>query len=440
MIMFDRFLFAFTVASHIILVTTSISLIVIIAIAEFLSIRRNDAQYGELVARLTKVFTISFGVGTASGIVMAVELAALFPAFMTLVSQSGAVSLLYAEVFAFFLETLALVLFVYYPRSLKNRLSHWALSVLILAGALMSAVFITMLNAWMNTPNDLAGLNPWQVFVTSSTFAEVAHVLATTLFTGFAMIGAYFAYRYLKVKAADERAVLAKGLKICWILSIILIVFVGLTGGNEMTTLIQTQPVKYAAIEANTVNGTNLPERLFGGISNGVWSGGIPVPGAQSLLAKLEAGITKLPGLDQYNPSIWPPLWIHTTADTMISGGIIIGFFLFVGLAIWVLGKKRPYESRKILYFQVVLGAASLVFYESGWVTDEVGRFPWIVYNVMTVNQAANTSSSLLVPGLLIVIFYLALVPATFYFFSRVFNEAPASEHVAWSEKGGAEH
>lgn len=448
MIVFDRFLFAFTVASHIILVTTSISLIAMISIAEFLQIRRNDAQYGALAARLTRVFTISFGVGTASGIVMAVELAALFPGFMTLVSESGAITLLYAEVFAFFLETFALVLFVYYRSSLKSRFSHWVLSVVILAGALLSAVFIVMLNAWMNTPTGfdiqtylntgaVTNVDPWQVFVTPSTFAELAHVLTTTLFTGFAMIGSYFAYRYIKTREAGEKAILAKGLKVCWVLGIILIVLAGLTGANEITTLIQQQPLKSAALEANVLGGQNVPEKLFGGITNGTWSGGISIPGAQSLLAKVEAGITQLPGLKSYPQQDWPPLWIHTTFDTMVTGGVVIVLFMLLGLAEWVLWKKRPYEGRKMLYLQVALGIVSLVIYELGWVTDEVGRFPYIVYNVLTVNEAANTSTSLLVPGLLIVVFYLVLVPATFYFYSRVFNAGLADSEPR-SEKGGA--
>jgi len=43
---FDRFLFAFTIASHITLVSLSISLIVTIVLAEFLSIRYHDHVYG----------------------------------------------------------------------------------------------------------------------------------------------------------------------------------------------------------------------------------------------------------------------------------------------------------------------------------------------------------------------------------------------------------
>jgi cytochrome d ubiquinol oxidase subunit I len=121
----------------------------------------------------------------------------------------------------------------------------------------------------------------------------------------------------------------------------------------------------------------------------------------------------------------------------MVAGAVVIALFILLGLAQWVLWKKRPYESRRMLYLMVVLGFASLVIYELGWVTDEVGRFPYIVYDVLTVNAAANTSTSLFIPGLLIVVFYLVLVPATFYFYSRVFN-AGLADSDARSEKGGA--
>jgi len=49
----------------------------------------------------------------------------------------------------------------------------------------------------------------------------------------------------------------------------------------------------------------------------------------------------------------------------------------------------------------------------------------------MTVAQAANTSDALLVPGIIIIIFYLAVIPATFYFYSRVFNGSKAREGIA---------
>jgi cytochrome bd ubiquinol oxidase subunit I len=430
---FDRFLFAFTIASHIILVSTSIALIVTIVIAEFLSIHRNDSQFGILASRLTRVFTISFGVGTASGIVMAVELVTLFPSFMTLVSETGVIGLFYFEVFAFFLETLFLVLYVYYANAFKAKYTHWLVGVIVAAGTLISAVLIVAVNAWMNTPNgfDIAtfvasggntvsGVNPWAPFTTASTFSEIAHVLPTTLLTGSMIVGAYFAYRLLRYHRAEERGFLYKGLKLSWVVSIVTLVLAGISGTNEMATLLQLQPLKYAAFDANSNPGSNLPERFFG----------ITIPGLQSLLAKSETGISQLPGLSQFAQSTWPPLIVNTLFDLMVLGAFLAGGYFLLYLLGWAL-KKKPFESKVLLLLQIPAAIGTLFVYETGWVADEVGRQPWIVYNVMTVAQAANTSTSLLIPGILIMAFYFVVVPTTFYFFIRVFNLKPEHDDLA---------
>jgi cytochrome bd ubiquinol oxidase subunit I len=432
MVVFDRFLFAFTIASHIILVSASIGLIIIISIAQFLAIRKNDKHYGNLAHRLTKVFTISFGVGTASGIVLAVELVALFPGFMTVVSETGVIGLFYSEIFAFFAETVGLVLYVYYSDAFKNQYAHWLVSVLIAAGTIMSAVFITLVNAWMNTPNGfnitaylnsgvVTGVNPWAPFTSPSAFAEVAHVLSTTVFTGCMLIGAYFAYRYLRYREPDESAVLSRGLKITWVTSIITLILAGITGSNEMATILTLQPLKYAVFDANNSPGTGLPERIFGSIQNGKFVGGLIIPRLQALLASSETGIAQLPGMSQFAQSDWPPLIVHYTFDLMVLGAFLAGGFLLM----WILGvilRKTPFENRFFLLLQVIAGLGSLVVYELGWVTDELGRQPWIIYNVLPVSSAANNSSSMFIPGLLIIAFYIVLVPTTFYFFTRVFH------------------
>jgi cytochrome bd ubiquinol oxidase subunit I len=424
MAVFDRFLFAFTIGSHIILVSTSIALIVTIVISEFFSIRRHDKNYGELASRLTRVFAISFGVGTASGIVMAVELVTLFPGFMTLVSETGVIALFYFEVFAFFLETLALVLYIYYADAFRNRYTHWFVGLLVAAGTIISGVLITMVNAWMNTPNGfdinayvqsggktLTGVNPWAPFATFSTFPEIAHVMTTTLFTGSMMVGAYFAYRLIRYRKPEEKMMLLKGLRVTWIVAIVMLIAAGITGSNEMATLLQGQPLKYAAFDANAVPGTNLPESFLG----------FQIPGLQSFLAQFETGISQLPGMSQFAQSTWPPLIIHTTFDLMVLGGFIAAGYFLLYLLGWVL-KKKPFESRTLLLLQIPAAIGSLIVYELGWVSDELGRQPWIVYNVMSVTSAANNSTSLVIPGILIIAFYIIVIPATYYFFTRVFN------------------
>ena len=442
MLTFVRFLFAFTIGSHILLVSTSIALILLISISEFLAIRRHDPVYEALARKLSKVFVISFGVGTASGIVMAVELVGLFPSFMTLVSSTGAIVLLYAEVSAFFLEVLALVLYVYYWNKFRGRYSHWIVSVFVAIGTLGSAVFITMVNAWMNTPNGfdvsafvstsfktITGVEPFAAFLTVSTVSQVFHVLVTTLFAGTMVIGAYFAFWFVRSRNADEKAMYSRALKILGAVAIVTIVLAGISGSEEMGTLLVNQPLKYAALDGNVVPGTNLPDHFFGSIVNGSYVGGITIPGMQALLARFETGTTILPGLSQFPVNTWPPLFVTTTFNVMTVGGLALGLFMFVFFVSFV-RKRKPYESRRMLYIWIPAAVLAMLVYQLGWATDEVGRQPWIVYNVMTVAQAANTSDALLIPGIIIVLFYLAVIPATFYFYSRVFQgsnkEAPA--------------
>jgi cytochrome d ubiquinol oxidase subunit I len=111
----------------------------------------------------------------------------------------------------------------------------------------------------------------------------------------------------------------------------------------------------------------------------------------------------------------------------MIVGGIALGAFYFVYFVALLL-KRKPYESTTFLRIQIPLAIVAVVVYQLGWATDEIGRQPWIVYNLMTVAQAANVSPSLFVPGVLIVLFYLLIVPACFYFYGRVFTQSGKQE------------
>ncbi|HYB75334.1 MAG TPA: cytochrome ubiquinol oxidase subunit I [Nitrososphaerales archaeon] len=439
---FDRFLFAFTIASHITLVSLSISLIVTIVLAEFLSIRYHDHVYGNLARRLTKVFTISFGIGTASGIVMAFELVTLFPAFVTVGAQTGVIELFYFEIFAFFLETLFLVLYVYCADSFRGKWTHFMAGCLVAAGTLISAVLIVAVNAWMNTPNGInvaafenglpsgnltiTGVNPWAPFYTTSAFGEITHVIATTLFTGCMVIGGYFAYRLIRYRKPEEKSMLSKGIKLTWATSIVTLVLSGITGSNEMATLLLHQPLKYAALDGNQVGGANLGEHFLG----------LSIPGLQSFLAKLETGTASLPGLNGFPSSTLPPLYIHDTFDLMVLGGFLVGGYFLLYIIGWGL-KKRPFESKALMILQIPAAIGAYIVYQLGWITDEVGRQPYIVYQAVTVAQAASQNTSLVVPGFLVILFYMVTVPATFYFFIRVFNSAKPEAVFAQQEEPG---
>ena len=439
---FDRFLFAFTIGSHILLVSLSIGLALLISAVEFLAARRSDASYAGLARRLARPFVVSFGVGTASGIVMAVELVNLFPTFMTLVSKTGVIAIFYVEIFAFFLETMFLVLYVYYGSTFRGRYARWVLTLPIVVGTLLSAVLIVMVNAWMNTPNGfdlgayvatgaVSSVNPWAPFVTASTGYEILHVLGSVPLTGLMLLGGYFAYRYRRTPAGGERSLFLNGLRITTVLSLVLVAVTIVAGILEIEEMYRYQPLKYAAIELNPNPGTNLPVTLFGSLSGTTIVGGLQVPGLQGLLTHH----TNLPGLSQFPSSEWPPLLVHDLFDVMVLGGALVGLFLLAYAVLWAIG-RRPYDRAPFAYGVGLASLVTAIVMELGWATDEIGRQPWIVYNVLRVSAAANYSSALFYPGLVIVAFYVALVPFTFYFMVRVFNGRPADVDLSGPSAG----
>ena len=435
---FDRFLMGFTLGSHILIVTMSIGFSILISLAEFLAIRWKDPYYEAMARRFTKAFVIFFAVGTASGAVLAVELFALWPSFMVVV---GKVDILpfYYEVFAFLLESIALVLYFYYWDNFKNRYKHWALSVMVAVGTVMSAVFITLINAWMNTPSGfnipyylktgiLSNINPIAAVLTPSGFYEDAHVVTATIAAGVSLIGTYLAYSFIRAKTEDGRILYRKGFNMVAIVGLISIALAGISGSSAASLLITLQPLKYAAIELNLHSSTSAAETIGGIYSSGKILYYLSIPHLQSLLAfPLTLGKGTVPGLDQFPVNIWPPLFIHLTFDTMVGGGFLVG--LFALYLAWRLFRKKSITTTLPLYGMVVSGLLLVLVYDSGWVTDEVGRQPWIIYNVMTVQSAANTSPSIIPLGIAIIIFYLLVVPFCFYFAYRILkNEAVQTE------------
>ena len=438
---FDRFMMGFTLGSHILIVTLSIALSIFISVAEFLAIRKKDLYYYVLSKRLTKAFVIFFAVGTASGSVLAVELFSLWPPFMVLI---GKVDILpfYYEVFAFLLESICLVLYFYYWDAFKNRYHHWILSVLIAIGTVMSAVFITLINAFMNTPSGfniavykatgaVTDVNPIAAVLSPSALWEVTHVVTATVTAGMFALLAYFAINYLKSREKEQKHVYSLGMKLAIIMGTISVILAGLTGDQSMRMIMTLQPLKYAAVELNYFHSQALAPEVLGGILiNGSIHYGISIPGLQSMIAFLSLNSTQVvPGLLSYPKSLWPPLFVHLTFDTMVGGGTLMGLYaLFLS---YLIIRKKKFEFKLYLYGMVILGILAEVVYDSGWVTDEVGRQPWIIYNVMTVQSAANLSPSVIPLGVAIIIFYLAVVPFTFYFTARVLkNDSIGNELI----------
>ncbi len=430
-ILFDRFAMAFSLSVHIVLAVIGIALPVIILLAEYLAVRYNDRHYRVLAKRLSIVFLVFFAVGTASGILVAANLFFLWPGFMALVSKV-AIAPVYAEVFAFFTESIFLALYFYSDKVFKNRYAHLSLMALVALGAVSSAMFITILNAFMNTPagfnipaylasGNVTGIDPGAVFTSSSAGIEVAHVIATSYFAGALIFLAYFAYMLLKARSDGEKEYYKKAVKLIFAIAMISTFAAAITGVLSIETLYTTQPEKFAAMELDLNATAYAPELLFGFYSNNSVVGDVPIPNLQSILATGSPAGT-VPGLNQFPKSTWPPLIIHDMFDFMVLMGFgAAGFFLFV-FGLHVL-RRKVFSNRIVLKLFVVAGALAVILLENGWMVDEFGRQPWIIYTVMTVQQAANPSTSIIPIAVLIVLTYAVVIPMTLIVLRRIFSK-----------------
>jgi cytochrome d ubiquinol oxidase subunit I len=215
------------------------------------------------------------------------------------------------------------------------------------------------------------------------------------------------------------------GIVLC-LLATALSIYSGLV---SISTLEHIQPEKYAAIEGNLFyNMSHAAEKVGGFPVNGTLKYYINMTNMQSILASgSPAGV--VPGLYNFSRSTWPPLIVHPMFDFMFGMSILVGLILFISAALLVL-KRKPLDSRKILWLLVICGILATLIMEDGWVMSELGRQPWIIYNVMTVASAANYSSGAFPITLLILLFYVIALPLAVVLLRKIFADRPLGKEL----------
>jgi cytochrome d ubiquinol oxidase subunit I len=135
---------------HIIFASVGIAMPVLMVIAEIRWRQTGERIWLELARRWAKGTAVFFAVGAVSGTVLSFELGLLFPYFM---EQAGPlIGLPFSlEGIAFFTEAIFLGLYLYGWDRLRPGLHVFA-GIIVAASGAASAVFVTCVNAWMNSP------------------------------------------------------------------------------------------------------------------------------------------------------------------------------------------------------------------------------------------------------------------------------------------------
>jgi cytochrome d ubiquinol oxidase subunit I len=193
------------------------------------------------------------------------------------------------------------------------------------------------------------------------------------------------------------------------------------------------QPGKFAAIEIVPQTSSDVPEVLLGHLnSSGQVEGGIAIPGLASWLSDPSTGrATVVQGLDSFpadqRPTIREVNIVHLCWDIMVGLGTLLFLFTLWYWASWIFRRDMP-RSRWFLRGAAITGVLSVVTMEAGWIVSEVGRQPWIVYNLMKVSDAATTNDGVWITFIAVALLYAGLGITTILVLRGMSRRARARE------------
>jgi cytochrome d ubiquinol oxidase subunit I len=386
-----------SLAFHIVFAVVGMGLPVLLFIAEGLGLLTGNPNYLALARRWAKGFAILFAVGAVSGTILSFELGLLWPRFMGY--AGGIIGLPFsAEGFAFFIEAIFLGLYLYGWDRLSPR-AHWLTSLPIAISGILSAIFVISANAWMNSPagfrivnGEIVDVDPLAAMANSAWLQESLHmVIAAFIATGLGVAG-IMAWGMLRGENDDYHRA---GMTIALVLVGIFAPLQPLSGDFSARWVADNQPPKLAALEGlfQTEAGAALSIGGWPDPETRQTNYAIRIPRLLSLLAYHDPNAVVL-GLDEWPPDLQPdPRIVHVAFQIMVGLG-----FAFVGLVAWYwLGAWRhrrsaghQFPSRVLLRTLVVATPLGFVALECGWIITEVGRQPWIIYNVMRTSEAVT--------------------------------------------------
>jgi len=393
-----RELMAFTLGFHIILACVGVALPAMMLIAEYRGRRRGDEDALRLAKLWSKAAAVLFAVGAVTGTVLSFEMGLLWPRFMERFGDVFGTGFAIEGIF-FFIEAIFIAIYIYGWRRLGGWAHFWSGVPIVIAG-IGGAFSVVAVNSWMNQPQgfelDSAGnptnVDPLGALLNPATTYEFPHMLlAAYLVVGFGLASIYAFGMLRGRRERRHRLGLIIPLTVAAILTPVQI-FVGDLAAQGVA---DHQPAKFAAFECIEETGPDQTEWLGGICTDEGVEYGIGIPGLNSLLVGWSTD-TVVTGLDQVPDDEEPPAntMLHLAFNAMV--GIGFGLLALGGWFVLSWRKRRDIPpSRWFLRAVSVSGPAAVVALEAGWIVTEVGRQPWIVYEIMRTSEAVTSADGL---------------------------------------------
>ncbi|MGE5611964.1 MAG: cytochrome ubiquinol oxidase subunit I [Bacillota bacterium] len=461
----SRIQFAVTVGFHFLFPPITIGLAWLLLVVETLGWRTGQPVYGNIGRFFAKLLGLTFAVGVATGVVMEFQFGTNWARYSKFVGDIFGAPLAAEAIFAFFLESVFLGLYLF-ARDRISRKLHWFSILMVAIGSTLSAFWIIVANSWMQTPAgftitplrpDIPAYVPgmcidpalyraeltnfWQAVFNPSTIIRYVHTVTASVVCGAFFMAGAAAYILLRsTRKADPSqptgpAVIAlaqRALGISLLVGLVFSIMVAFPSGHHHAKQIaRLQKEKFAAIEGlYTTQSGGRPLVMFAlpFTEPPHLKARIEIPNMLSLMAFGDIN-AHIPGIDQFPKENIPPLWLtFVSFHNMVALGMLFIAAATFGTVEYYRGAL--FGKRGFLWLLVCMVPLPLAACQFGWVVAEVGRQPWIVYGLMRTSDAfsANLSAGQVLFSLLLFSsIYLALLALYFKVLFHKLHHVPAT-------------
>jgi cytochrome d ubiquinol oxidase subunit I len=383
----SRVQFAVTTLFHMLFPVLTIGLSLYLVVVEFLWLKTRQELYYRMYRFWVRIFAINFGVGVVSGVVLEFEFGTNFSNFSQAVANVFSPLLGFEVLTAFFLEAGFLGIMLFGWERVHRRV-HFLATCLVAFGSSLSAFWIMAANSWMQTPAGYELVNG-KFMVTDFAAAifnpsapiRIAHMLAACFETS-AFVVAGISASYLLAGPSD---IFRRSMGIALVMAAVFAPFQVILGDQSGLEVFRHQPLKLAAMEShwetNTSGGAPFAIVAFPDMKKEKNFFEIKIPDGLSLL--VTRSLTgRVPGLKEFPPQDRPNVFIlFWSFRFMVAIGFILFFVMVWAALLWRKGKL--FSNRAFLWILLVVNPLGFLAVELGWITAEVGRQPWVVYNLL---------------------------------------------------------
>lgn len=388
-----RIHFAFTITYHYLFPQLTMGLALLIVVLKTMALRTGNERYDISSRFWARIFAINFLLGVVTGIPMEFQFGTNWSEFSRRTGGVIGQPLAMEGVFSFFLESAFLGLFLFGEKRL-SRLAHWGAALMVFLGSWISGFFIIVTDAWMQhpvayrlLPNGVYEITSfWGLILNPWAWLQYAHNMCGAVVTAAFVMAAVGALYVLRDSSSEYGRIFLRIGVIAGVLSCIAQIFP--TGDLHGKYMAKNQPIAIAAMEGLFNSQKGAPIVLMGQPDEEAQKIDNPIA-VNDVLSFLIYGTTsaEVKGLNAYPKDLWPTTLPLLFYSYHIMAGLGTYFVALMALAGFLLWRGKLYTTRWMLWPILLSFPLPYIANTAGWMTAEIGRQPWLVYNLIKTSD-----------------------------------------------------